>query len=220
MEVSLSELEGAESLKKLVLSDVDGTLIRGSLVLDHAVWLHGKGIIELGQIPASWLATPKDEKLMKVLAESYRSAIKGMALKDLRISEYMDEIMSTDQKFYSTLERLKAAHAAGETVVLISGSPQFLVGHFARQFGFKAIGSTYHRDSSQSLNGRVTGMFTADAKLRAITKLGLEAYSFITAYGDTCSDMPLLEAAHHAVLVDPSPETLSLYKRVDEIIHQ
>lgn len=203
----------------IVLSDVDGTLIRGSLVLDHAVWLHGKKIINLGKIPALWLANQKNEVLIMQLAEAYRDAINGILLKDLRVAEYMEEIMSTEQKFYSALERLKIAHAAGEKVILISGSPQFLVGHFARKFGFMAIGSTYHRDRSQRLNGRVTGMFTADAKERAISKLGLHAYSRITAYGDTGSDLPLLAAAHHAVLVDPSPETLALFKRVDEILH-
>lgn len=205
--------------KSIVLSDVDGTLIRGSLVLDHAVWLHAQKVIDLGDIPAKWLANQKNELLIMELAEAYRDAINGMALKELRVAEYMVEVMSTEKKFYSVLERLKLAHAAGEKVILISGSPQYLVGHFARIFGFTAIGSTYHRDKTRKLNGQVTGMFTADAKKRAIAKLNLESYARVTAYGDTSSDMPLLAAAHYSVLVDPSPETLALYGRVDEILH-
>lgn len=215
----VNTIKKLKQVKKIVLSDVDGTLVRGSLVLDHAVWLHAKGVINLGTLPKRWLANQKNEKLIGELAEAYRDSINGMPLRELRVPEYMAEVLKTEKKFYSALDRLKAAHAAGETVILISGSPQFLVGYFARKFGFTAIGSVYHRSRSQILNGRVTGMFTADAKKQAIAKLGLESYALVTAYGDTSSDMPLLEAAHYAVLVDPSPETLALYKRVDEILH-
>lgn len=219
MKINSLKPRGKRNLKSIVLSDVDGTLVRGSLVLDHAVWLHAKGIVNLGSLPAQWVADQKNEELIMHLAEAYRGAINGMALRELRVAEYMTYVMNTEAKFYSVLERLKVAHAAGEKVILISGSPQFLVGYFARHFGFTAIGSTYHRSRSQILNGRVTGMFTADAKSRAIAKLGLAEYSKVTAYGDTASDMPLLAAATYSVLVDPSPATLALYKHVDEIIH-
>lgn len=215
---SLSVTQVSSEPRTIVLSDVDGTLVRGSLVLDHAVWLHNHGVIDLGDIPSKWMSDQKNESYISKLAEAYREAIRGMSIKDLRSNEFINEIMATEGKFYSALDRLKIAHAAGHDVILISGSPQFLVGAFARHFGFTAIGSTYHRDSNRRMNGLVTGMFGAEAKQRVIEKLELERYDMIVAYGDTSSDMPLLEAAHHSVLVDPSPETLARYGSVDEIL--
>ena len=204
--------------RTIVLSDVDGTLVRGSLVLDHAVWLHSTGAIDLGDIPKLWLADQKNEVLISKLAEAYREAIFGKSVKELRAHEFINSLMKLEGKFYSALDRLKEAHTAGHDVVLISGSPQFLVGAFARRFGFTAIGSIYHRDSFRRMNGLVTGMFGAEAKQKVIEKLSLERYQMIFAYGDTSSDLPLLQAAHHSVLVDPSPETLARCGAVDEIL--
>lgn len=204
--------------KTIVLSDVDGTLVRGSLVLDHAVWLHEKGIVNLGDSPAKWMADQKNEEHITELATAYKEAISGKTLAEIKTREYMNEVMSTEGKFYSSLERLKTARDEGHDVVLISGSPQFLIGDFAERFGFKGIGSTYHKNRQRRLNGRVTGMFFAEAKQQVIEKLEIEKYDMVVAYGDTASDKPLLEVAHHAVLVDPTPETLSRYSKVDEII--
>lgn len=204
--------------RTIVLSDVDGTLVRGSLVLDHAVWLHTSGALSLGDAPEKWLADQKNELIMVELAEAYREAIRGKSLKDLQVHEFVKMLVVTEGKFYSALDRLKAAHADGHDVVLISGSPQFLVGAFARNFGFTAIGSIYHRDAERRMNGLVTGMFGSEAKQRVIDKLDLSRYKNVIAYGDTASDLPLLRAANHSVLVDPSVETLERCGKVDEIL--
>lgn len=208
----------AHSSKKIVLSDVDGTLVRGSLANDHAVWLHNKGVINLGELPAQWLAAPKDETRLANLAIAYGKAISGKTLKELRVREFMDEIMSNESNFYSSLQQLKDARKEGHDVILISGSPQYLVGDFANRFGFTAVGSNYHQDRSHRFNGRITGMFGALSKKSVIEKLELERYETVVAYGDTESDRPLLEVAHHSVLIDPSPETLARYDHIDEIL--
>lgn len=203
---------------KIVLSDVDGTLVRGSLANDHAVWMHNRGIVDLGDLPARWLADPKNEELITALAEANLKAIAGKSLKELRVSEFMDEMMQTDNKFYSSLAKLVQARREGNEVVLISGSPQYLINDFAKRFGFKGVGSTYHMDHARKFNGRITGMFGADSKRRYVKKLQIERFDLIDAYGDTASDKPLLEVATHSVLVDPTQETLLSYQKVDEIL--
>jgi HAD superfamily phosphoserine phosphatase-like hydrolase len=208
----------AKDNSKIVLSDVDGTLVRGSLANDHAAWLHEKGVIDLGDLPARWHADPKNEERLTELAVAYGKAISGKTLKELRVREFMDETMSDESKFYSSLNQLKEARAAGHDVILISGSPQYLVGDFAKRFGFTAVGSNYHQDRHHRFNGRITGMFGAKSKQSVIEKLELERYETVVAYGDTESDRPLLEVAHHSVLIDPTAETLSRYDHIDEIL--
>lgn len=202
----------------LFLSDVDGTLVKGSLVLGHAAWLHEKGVVNLGDSPEKWLADMKNEELITELAEAYKSSISGMTIEDIRAKEYIDEVVSSDENFYSTMNRLNKAREKGHEVVLISGSPQFLIGDFAKRFGFKGIGSTYHKTRERKLNGRVTGMFYAEAKREAIVGLKVESYERVIAFGDTASDKPLFDVAHHSVLVAPNTETLSKIDKVTEVI--
>lgn len=207
----------SKNKKTLVLSDVDGTLVDGSLVLEHAAYLHEQGVIDLGDLPARWNADQKDENLVFLLADAYRSQLLGMNLKELRIDDYMAKVMESE-KFYSALERLKKHKRAGHDVILVSGSPSFLVGEFAKKFGFVSVGSQYHLNRSRRFNGRITGMFGADAKEGVVRKLRPQDYDYIVAYGDTASDKPLLDAANYSVLVHPTNETLRKVTKVDEIL--
>jgi len=208
--------------KTLVLSDVDGTLLRGSLVLDHAVMLHEKGVIDLGDLPTKWLADQKNEDHIMQLADGYRKAISGMKESELQIPAFIESVVNNPDKLYSSLERLKRHRAAGHDVILISGSPSFLVGPFAKTFGFEVIATRYHRDRSRRLNGKITGMFGAPQKEAVVDKMDLSTYDKIIGYGDTSSDVPLLQRAHHSVLVEPNEETLRKIGdlKVTEILHK
>ena len=56
--------------KRIILSDVDGTILRGSLVLDHACSLHERGLVDLGEHPAKYQADQKDEANIVALADA------------------------------------------------------------------------------------------------------------------------------------------------------
>lgn len=205
--------------KQVVLSDVDGTVIRGSLVLQHAISLHDSGIINLGNLPAIWRAEMKNEDNITNLAVAYQQAIAGMRLDDLNVDGFVDSICSNSENFYSSLPRLIAMREAGAEVVLVSGSPDFLVGNFGRRFGFGFAASKYITDADGRLTGRVEGMFSAPAKRAFVSSMNLSSYRDIFAFGDTSSDVPLFEAASYSVLVDPNEETrLSLGATVNEIV--
>lgn len=193
--------------KYAVLSDVDGTLTRGSLVLDHAIFLHSSNSIDLGDLPQKWRKDPKNEKLIVKLAEKYREQIAGMNEDELRVNEFLDSYESNDNQFYSTLNQLKEFKKRGWEVQLISGSPDFLVSNFAERNGFFGKGSDYKKDETGKLNGNVDGMFGADAKQGFIQKLNIGRFKRVLAFGDTVSDKPLFDNAHHSTLVDPSEET-------------
>lgn len=193
--------------KYAVLSDVDGTLTRGSLVLDHAIYLHDSGAINLGDLPQRWRADPKNEKLVDEFARAYRAEVAGMRMEDLRVEEFLDDYEALDGKFYSTMDQLKEFKRRGWEIQLISGSPDFLVGPFAERNGFFGKGSTYHADAEGVLTGEVDGMFGHEAKRGYISKLGVGRFKRVLAFGDTASDVPLFDNADHTTLVDPTEET-------------
>lgn len=195
------------SSKYAVLSDVDGTLTRGSLVLDHAIYLHKKGVINLGDLPEKWKADPKNEALIVELAEKYRGDITGMKVDDLLVDDFLEEYTSNDERFYSTLGQLKEFKRRGWEIQLISGSPDFLVRPFAERHGFFGQGSEYHVGEDGALDGSIDGMFGHEAKSGFIARLGMSRFKRVLAFGDTASDVPLFENSHHSTLVDPSEET-------------
>lgn len=194
--------------KTIILSDVDGTLTRGSLVLDHATMLHNEGIIDLGDLPRRWAENPKDETIISALAEAYRYAIAGRKASDLRVKEFIASVVNDPARLYSSVERLKSHRAAGHEVVLISGSPTYLLRPFAKHFGFQSIGSLYHTTRSREFTGRITPMFGASEKTIAVSKIDLSNYKTVIGYGDTASDAPLLAVANYSVLVAPNERTL------------
>lgn len=205
-------------MKRIIISDVDGTLVRGSLVLRHACFLHDEGIIDLADLPSRWLAEQKNESLISPLAEAYREAITGMTKEDVKAREFVQGLVSDPSNFYAALGMLNEHRADGDDVRLISGSPSYLLTPFARAFGFKSKGSLYERDDQGRFTGRVRGMFNAKAKAAYVRSLRLADYAHVTAYGDTMSDKPLFDAAHYSILVDPSEVTLAGVGRVDRVL--
>jgi len=205
--------------KKRVLSDVDGTLVKGSLVLQHAESMHKQGIINLGRLPEQWNADKKNEALIIELAEAYRDAITGMKVSDLGIENFLNTICSNKNNFYSPLSRLINMQKSGHDITLVSGSPSFLVDNFGKRFGFKSAASIYSEDSLGRLTGEIKGMFNATAKREYVATLGLTSKDHVYALGDTASDVPLFEVAGYSVLVAPNHETrLSIGKTVNEIV--
>ncbi len=109
--------------------------------------------------------------------------------------------------FAPCLERLRRHQAAGDTVVLLSGTPQFLADALARELGnVRAIGT---------LCAAAAGRFLALPPLRhpfgagkpeLVKALCAELHvpaTDVFAYGDSVHDLPLLRLAAHPVAVRP-----------------
>lgn len=205
---------------QIAVSDVDGTLVKGSLILGHAVALHREGVFNLGTLPDQWDANQKDENLIQSLAEAYRAEIRGMTVDEIGAEHYVSNLVTDSSNFYSTLDRLQVMRDNGSRVVLISGSPSFLVDLFGKHYGFDSVGSEYALDSDMRFTGDCVGMFSGDAKREYLKSLDLDAYADVFAFGDTMSDAPLFERASYSVLVEPNAETNRLLgKTVHEIVH-
>lgn len=204
----------------IVLSDVDGTLVKGSVVLGHAVSLHKNGVLDLGDLPAKWMKDQKNESVIKDLAEAYREGIIGKTEAEIMADEYVNRLVSNPANFYSTMWRLRSLRGTGTRVVLVSGSPSFLVDRFARHYGFDSQASHYYQDPFGRFTGGCDGMFTGAAKKKYLGRLHLSRYPSITAFGDTQSDLPLFERAGYRVLVEPNSQTRSVIGHMaNEIVH-
>lgn len=204
-------------MKTLIVSDIDGTLVKGGLVLSHACYLHEMGLIDLGVLPEIWLKDQKNEVVIRALAEDYKEAIIGSNLSDIRVDEFVEMFISDEKNFYSSMQVLIEGKSDGADVHLISGSPSYLVSRFARKYGFTYSSSHYSMYRGR-FTGNVRGMFDYDSKSVAMSSLEVEDYHRVEAYGDTSSDKPLFEKADYSVLVDPNEDTMeALAEHVHEV---
>lgn len=233
---------GYVSDKTIVLSDVDGTIVNGSLLLNHACFLHDEGVFDFKDLSSLWRSDEKNEDLITRLAEGYREQMVGKTLEELKFERFLSQSFSLlgsvfmvnkagSRLVYSSALLLQFLAAGGARVFFISGSPEYLVAGLAATLDDYArrladlvdidepenrcgfYGSVYERDDAGRLTGNIDGMFSAKAKTKVVGHL-VETleHNTVIALGDTASDMPLLARANHAILVAPHDKTAQVFK--------
>jgi HAD superfamily hydrolase (TIGR01490 family) len=95
----------------------------------------------------------------------------------------------------------------GEPVYIVSATLQEIVDELARELGFDgALGTVCELGPDGAYTGRALRSLHAEAKADAVRELaeaeGLDL-SECTAYSDSHTDLPFLEAVGHAVAVNP-----------------
>lgn len=194
----------------IVITDLDGTLTKKSLVLEHCGFLESKGIINTNGAYTNWKKDMKNEKLIVECAISYQSCLVGKTLEEMEVEKFCKEFLHNENNWYDTINQME-----GRESHILSGSADFLVTGICKQFNkieqferVQGIGSKY-----EIINGFFTGkitvpMFSADRKQLEINKIVESRNLHIIGMGDTLSDLPILEVADYSILVEPTEETM------------
>lgn len=201
-----------EMKKDLVLSDLDGTLTKKSLVLEHYGYLIKNGIVEDDGSYKAWSMDMKNEKLITECAMSYQRAIIGKSINELGVIDFVTDFVYNDDNWHlDVMETLEVARDFGNTdIILITGSADFLVQPLCEILGFDSFSTIYTRDlKTGKLDGNVIGMFAEGQKSECIQKnIDLHLYNEVIGYGDTASDFGIFQYCHKNYLVEPTKETL------------
>ncbi len=197
-----------------VVSDLEGTLTTG------ATWRgFGKYLQTFRSRPRYWaflvlrlMGVPL-VKLGVFDEQTYRSAwisamllqFKGATPADVaRMAEWVVEHEMWPRRREDALAEIARHRAAGQRVIVASGTYQPLVEAFARRIGAEALGTPL-----EFADGRTTGYTDGPIRVRQEkvdqVLAALDGEEIVAAYGDTASDVPLLELAREPVAVYPSP---------------
>jgi HAD superfamily hydrolase (TIGR01490 family) len=193
--------------------DLDRTLIKRSSVLALAGSFRRRGLISRLDLVKSafW-------QLLFILrgasAERVRSAAEdGMKMLDGFSVEEMQHIVGDAMEtvlrplvYEEPLHLVERHRARGEQVYIVSATLQEIVQHIADDLGFDgAIGSTCEIVDGV-YTGRTLRAAHGEGKARALRELaaaeGLDLAES-TAYSDSYSDVPFLEAVGHPVAANP-----------------
>jgi HAD superfamily hydrolase (TIGR01490 family) len=149
-------------------------------------------------------------KVLRPCMQTLHGKVLGSFLKRLPFVGLQDHVERFLDKrlegllYLPAMKRLREAQERGDHVMLLSGSPDFLVGPTARRLGVKEWEATRY---SVDKNDRLTTIEAfmeggAKAKLALARAEALQVQK-IHAFSDSAVDLPLLEVAGRAIGVRP-----------------
>ena len=196
--------------------DLDRTLLRRSSALALAGGFRDHGVIGRGQLAkaAAWqlvfAARGASAETVRKAAEDGLMVLKGFGVEDLRVlvREAMEPVLKP-LVFQEALALVEQHRERGEPVYIVSATLQEIVEEIAEELGFDgALGSTceiadgvYTGRSLRACHG--AGKAAAIRELSADRGYDLDAS---TAYSDSHTDLPFLEAVGNPVAVNPDRE--------------
>ncbi|WP_204404382.1 HAD family hydrolase [Alkaliphilus hydrothermalis] len=212
-----------------VFIDLDGTLYRNSLMLEHFKKLLKYEIID----PAIWHNIVKDvyqdwdkrrgnfEDYLLEVAEIYLKSMKGLNKQEMEFINTQIIELKGDRVYRYTRDRIEWHKKMGHKVFFISGSPDYLVSKMAEKYGatdYRA--TTYIVDDEGNFTGEISPMWDSENKHKSIKDL-VEKYDIDLkesyAYGDTQGDFAMLKQVGNPVAINPASELLFNIKRDEEL---
>jgi HAD superfamily hydrolase (TIGR01490 family) len=200
----------------LAIFDIDGTLVTGPTLekrlffqLFRAGWLGPAQLLAFARFGASYAAEFGRNTMKK-----NKAYLTGLVCADVDalVSSWVGRA-SPGWWYPPALARLRQHQAAGDTVALLSGTPQFIVDALARELGVTRATGTCCTAKGGRFCADPPRVHPFGTEKRALAA-GLcaqfdEPAGSMFAYGDSVHDLPLLRFAGHPVAVRPDPGLLA-----------
>lgn len=205
---------------KAAFFDIDGTLFRNSLLIEHYFLMTKDGILD----KENWEENVKPlyqkyedrkgpyEDYLDKASLLYQKNLKGIDKKTINI--YAKKVIENNQsKIYRVTKNALEYHKKmGYKIFVISGSPDFLVRDFAKIYGADhTIATKYIFDDKDKFTGKILPMWDSKNKKKSIDFL-TEKYDIDLenshAYGDTNGDFSMFEKVGNAHAINPSYELI------------
>ena len=200
--------------KRVAFFDVDGTLLKSTIV-HYYIWMRSavmpfplKYFWLIGFLPKTVYYLILDSisrtRFNQVFYRNYR----GMAVAEVKaLSAEMFETSVRPKIFAEAVSQIQEHKAQGTAVVLVTGSLDFIVQPIADYLGVDAVLAPQLREKDGRFTGELTTVpLIGEEKAKAVRsyadrhEISLEE-SY--AYGDSGSDLPMLECVGHPVAVNP-----------------
>jgi phosphatidylglycerophosphatase C len=211
--MSPAEMASARALgtpRAVALFDLDGTLTHHDTLLPFlAGYLaqHPARVLRLWRLVLALLAYAlrgrdrgrlKSQAIRAVMGGNARPRVAAWA------ERFVDGLRATGAFRAAGLEILEAHRAAGDSLVLLSASPDLYVPLIGRLLRFDRTVCTEIRWDGERLDGGLrTPNRRGEEKVRCLQRLREECPNTpVTAYGNSLSDLPHLERADRALLVN------------------
>ncbi len=211
--------------------DVDGTIYRDSLLIEHFKLMIKKGYLSMD----AWTGSVKDnfekwstregdyDTYMEDLVNKYVDGINNVSI-DI-VEKLADEVIDkkADKLYRYTKKRINAHKELGHKIILISGSPDFLVKRMAKKLVADDYTATIYVKKNNVYTGEQIPMWDSKSKNKAImeyTKKYMLDLNECYAYGDTSGDLSMLKLVGHPFAINPAKKLLNRINEDDELINK
>jgi phosphoserine phosphatase len=140
----------------------------------------------------------------------FRTILKGCSLH--RLEEAADRFVKPVIERYlnrAVYQRFLIAVAHSQKVYLLSSSPDFLVSRIGKELGFDGWAGTEYSIDKEGKLCEISTLVTGNQKLEIAKRW---SQGFAIAYSDHIDDLPLLEWAGKAILVNPESRLRAIGK--------
>ncbi|WP_425446769.1 HAD family hydrolase [Dethiothermospora halolimnae] len=225
-------MEGSEIVTIAAFFDIDGTLYRNSLMIQHFRKLIKYEVVD----PYVWHEHVKHtykkwekrygdfEDYLEELAEIYVESLKGMPKEHIEFITRQVIRLKGDSVYKYTRERIKWHKEQGHKVFFISGSPDFLVSKMAEKYGADEYkGTKYILDENNRFTGELEKMWESDNKQKALDEL-LDKYDVELdksyAYGDTNGDLSMFRIVGNPIAINPNKNLFFNIRKEPELLEK
>ena len=209
--------------------DIDGTIYRDSLLIEHFKMLVKYEFINM----TSWTGRVKqkfehwekrrgnyDDYLLE-LVETYVDALKNLNKDDVDFLARRVIDLKGERVYRYTRKKLEEHKKKGHKVIIISGSPDFLVGKMADKYKADDYMATKYLVNGYNIfTGEVLVMWDGKHKKKAIDyfceKYNID-FSKSYAYGDTTGDLTMFKNVEFPVAINPAMKLIEKIKKDKEL---
>jgi HAD superfamily hydrolase (TIGR01490 family) len=207
--------------RKLVVFDLDHTLMKVNTSYCFAKTLYRQGILTMGVVLRAALIKLRyytsSLTLEGVHHLVFDRMLKGFSLETLE--KNLDDLMHKllpGQLYLPAYQELAKAQDRGDYTVLLSSSPDFLVRRFANYFGIDAAEGTVYGVDKERCLCKIARLMVGTQKRGCLLALR-ERLSIpkedVIVYSDSHDDIPLLMEAGSAVAVNPDRRLAKIAKQ-------
>ncbi len=212
--------------------DIDGTLFRNSLMIEHFKKMIRYEVID----PSLWYGRLRDsysewEKrygdfndYMDELVQVYVKELKGINKSYIEFIASQVININWDKVYRYTRARINWHKKEGHMIFFISGAPDFLVEKMAEKYPVTAYRATrYIVDENNNFTGQVVSMWDSENKQKAVNELVAQYKVDLTAsfsYGDTNGDLSMLKIVGNPVAINPVKKLLMAIKEDKELFEK
>lgn len=212
--------------------DIDGTLFRNSLMIQHFKRLIKYEVID----PSIWYNKVKNvyeewekrygdfEHYLETLAEVYIEELKGVNKSYIEFIASQVINVSGDMVYKYSRNQIEWHKKQGHKVFFISGSPDFLVSKMAEKYGATEYrGTTYLVDKDNNFTGEIVKMWDSQNKEKVLDEfVGIYDVDLRNsyAYGDTTGDLSMLRMVGNPIAINPNKEFLISIRKDEKLLEK
>jgi HAD superfamily hydrolase (TIGR01490 family) len=196
--------------------DLDRTLLRRSSALALAPAFRRRGVISRTQLVKAgvwqllFVARGASPETVRKAAEDGLALLRGFTPEAMNalVAEAIEPVLKP-LVYREAVELVERHHARGERAYIVSAALQEIVDPLAVELGFDGALGTLCEVEDGAYTGRSLRSLHGEAKAEAVRELaageGIDL-GVSTAYSDSASDLPFLEAVGKPVAVNPDRE--------------